>query len=344
MAGNRRQRLFAARKQRQRRGLLARRLGNDLEAALQRILRAFDHLEARFAAAEQMREQPFEVRVDGSKGFVQPCFAFAVELLNRTAKLQDALLKIVSLGREAFELLRHFGEIFVCLQIDAAKPFAITLDPGSSRRNHTGSWRTQRPVYIDRLPPCNATCPAGENIQGWLYHAEVGDYRAAWEAILADNPLPAIMGRACYHTCETACNRARIDEAVGIHAIERFLGDLAIREKWPAPPPAPSSGKRVLVVGGGASAVPDAAIVDAIRLLAETEGVFTEPAGGTTLAAAIDLVERGVIPRDESIVVCVTGNGYKTAEVMAGRLTEPVRLSRRFNDFEAWMEGRAAIA
>jgi NADPH-dependent glutamate synthase beta subunit-like oxidoreductase len=133
------------------------------------------------------------------------------------------------------------------------KPFAITLDPGSSRLNHTGSWRTQRPVYVDRLPPCNATCPAGENIQGWLYHAEVGDYRAAWEAILADNPLPAIMGRACYHTCETACNRARIDEAVGIHAIERFLGDLAIRERWPAPAPAPSSGKRVLVVGAGPS-------------------------------------------------------------------------------------------
>ena len=133
------------------------------------------------------------------------------------------------------------------------KPFAITLDPGSSRLNHTGSWRTQRPVYVDRLPPCNATCPAGENIQGWLGHAEVGDYRAAWEAILADNPLPAIMGRACYHTCETACNRARIDEAVGIHAVERFLGDLAIRQKWPAPPPAPSSGKRVLVVGAGPS-------------------------------------------------------------------------------------------
>ena len=110
----------------------------------------------------------------------------------------------------------------------------------------------------------------------------------------------------------------------------------------------PADGFQVLQAlrstGGGASAVPDAAIVDAIRLLAETEGVFTEPAGGTTLAAAIDLVERGVIPRDESIVVCVTGNGYKTAEVMAGRLTEPVRLSRRFNDFEAWMEGRAAIA
>ena len=51
------------------------------------------------------------------------------------------------------------------------KPFAITLDPGSSLANHTGTWRTMRPEYVDRLPPCNAACPAGENIQGWLFHA-----------------------------------------------------------------------------------------------------------------------------------------------------------------------------
>jgi threonine synthase len=79
--------------------------------------------------------------------------------------------------------------------------------------------------------------------------------------------------------------------------------------------------------------------VDAIRLLAETEGIFTEPAGGTTLAATIDLVNRGVIKPGESAVVCVTGNGYKTAEVVAGKLKEPVQLSRKFQDFEAWWAG-----
>jgi threonine synthase len=96
--------------------------------------------------------------------------------------------------------------------------------------------------------------------------------------------------------------------------------------------------------GGTGAAVSDSQIVDAIRLLAETEGIFTEPAGGTTLAAAIDLIARGVIPRDESIVVSVTGNGYKTSEVVADRLTAPVRLSRRFNDFEAWLESRLTSA
>ena len=84
------------------------------------------------------------------------------------------------------------------------KPFAITLDPGSSLANHTGSWRTMRPEYVDRLPPCNNACPAGENIQGWLYHAESGDYESAWRMLTQDNPMPAVMGRVCYHPCESS--------------------------------------------------------------------------------------------------------------------------------------------
>ncbi|MCB0871789.1 MAG: NAD(P)-binding protein [Thermoleophilia bacterium] len=138
------------------------------------------------------------------------------------------------------------------------KPFAITLDVGSSLANHTGSWRTERPVYVDRLPPCNAACPAGENIQAWLYHVEEGDYEAAWRVIMRDNPLPATMGRVCYHPCQTDCNRAQIDEAVGINAVERFLGDLAIREGWSVAPPEQESGKHVLVIGAGPSGLSSA--------------------------------------------------------------------------------------
>ena len=137
-----------------------------------------------------------------------------------------------------------------------SKPFAITLDVGSSRANKTGSWRTERPVYTDRLPPCNNACPAGENIQQWLYRAEdgaEGGYESAWRQIMADNPLPAVMGRVCYRPCETACNRAELDEAVGINSVERFLGDEAIKQGWTVPVDAPPSGKRVLVVGGGPS-------------------------------------------------------------------------------------------
>jgi NADPH-dependent glutamate synthase beta subunit-like oxidoreductase len=131
------------------------------------------------------------------------------------------------------------------------KPFAITLGVGSSLANKTGAWRTERPVYIDLLPPCNDVCPAGENAQRWLYHAEERDYEAAWRQIMADNPFPAIMGRVCYRPCQTACNRATLDEAVGINAVERFLGDEALQREWTVAVTAPSSGKRVLVVGAG---------------------------------------------------------------------------------------------
>ena len=133
------------------------------------------------------------------------------------------------------------------------KPFAITLDVGTSLVNRTGSWRTVRPNYVDRLPPCNHACPAGENVQAWLYHAEAGDYELAWRELVKNNPLPAIMGRVCYHPCEGACNRKDVDEAVGINSVERFLGDEALRRGWSFDKPAVSSGKRVLVVGAGPS-------------------------------------------------------------------------------------------
>jgi 2-oxoacid:acceptor oxidoreductase delta subunit (pyruvate/2-ketoisovalerate family) len=135
------------------------------------------------------------------------------------------------------------------------KPFAITLDVGTSEANKTGSWRTERAQYVDRLPPCNNACPAGEDIQGWLYEAEEGEggYERAWRKLTEDNPFPAIMGRVCYHPCENACNRGQLDEAVGIHSVERFLGDEGIRQGWAFEKPSERSGKSVLVIGAGPS-------------------------------------------------------------------------------------------
>ena len=131
------------------------------------------------------------------------------------------------------------------------QPFAITLNVDSSLANHTGSWRVERPQYVSLMPPCNNACPAGENIQNWLYIAEDGSYEQAWRALIAENPFPAIMGRVCYHPCQTACNRAQFDEAVGINSVERFLGDLAIEKGWKIEVNTPSSGFRVLIIGAG---------------------------------------------------------------------------------------------
>ena len=110
-----------------------------------------------------------------------------------------------------------------------------------------------RPLYVDRLPPCNHACPAGENVQAWLGAAQAGRYRDAWEILVRDNPMPAVHGRVCYHPCEDSCNRAELDEPVSIHAVERFLGDMALEEGWALGPDAPPSVKRVMVVGAGPS-------------------------------------------------------------------------------------------
>ena len=117
----------------------------------------------------------------------------------------------------------------------------------------TGAHRSRKPVYMDFLPPCNHACPAGEDIQAWLALAQEGNHEAAWQKLIEDNPFPAIHGRVCYHPCETACNRAYTDEEVSIHAVERFLGDLAMEKGWTPEFTAPSGGKKVLVIGGGPS-------------------------------------------------------------------------------------------
>ncbi|WP_296607182.1 NAD(P)-binding protein [Nocardioides sp.] len=134
-------------------------------------------------------------------------------------------------------------------------PFAITLDVGTSRANKTGSWRTELPTYVHNQPPCNQGCPAGEDVRTWLYEAEEGGdaYERAWRKIMEVNPFPAVMGRICYHPCETGCNRGQVDEAVGINSVERFLGDEALRQGWTVGVDQPSSGLRVLVVGAGPS-------------------------------------------------------------------------------------------
>ncbi len=133
------------------------------------------------------------------------------------------------------------------------QPADLTQPPDLTLERGTGPVRSQRPIYLDLLPPCNNACPAGENIQAWLAHAQAGRFREAWETLVRDNPMPAVHGRVCYHPCEDHCNRRQLDGTVSIHAVERFLGDLALQEGWAPALTAQPSGKRVLIIGGGPS-------------------------------------------------------------------------------------------
>lgn len=136
-----------------------------------------------------------------------------------------------------------------------SKPSADITRPAdlTGHGEGTGPVRSQRPVYQDFLPPCNSACPAGENIQAWLAQVQAGQYQQAWRTLMRDNPMPAVHGRVCYHPCESRCNREPLDGSVSIHAVERFLGDLALTEGWQIKPDLSPSGKRVLIVGAGPS-------------------------------------------------------------------------------------------
>lgn len=129
----------------------------------------------------------------------------------------------------------------------------MTQPPDLKVTSGTGPVRSKHPVYQDSLPPCNHACPAGENIQSWLSLVQEQRYEEAWQRLIENNPMPAIHGRVCYHPCESACNRLQVDQSVSIHAVERFLGDMALEQGWTPRITAPDSGKKVLVIGAGPS-------------------------------------------------------------------------------------------
>ena len=115
------------------------------------------------------------------------------------------------------------------------------------------------PTYVHRAPPCQGSCPAGEDIRGWLNIANgiekaPGDLswqQYAFNRLVIANPFPAIMGRVCPAPCETGCNRSAIEDHVGINAIEQYIGDYALQEGYKLPDAGTDTGKKVAVIGGG---------------------------------------------------------------------------------------------
>jgi 2-oxoacid:acceptor oxidoreductase delta subunit (pyruvate/2-ketoisovalerate family) len=130
---------------------------------------------------------------------------------------------------------------------------ALAASLASTLYNKTGSWRYMRPLYVDKMSPCNDACPAGEDIVGYLNLIRQGCYREGWELIMQENPFPGVCGRVCPHPCESQCNRTDLGGAIAIHVQERFLADWAY-EKGLRDIPSVSldpSAPSVAVVGSG---------------------------------------------------------------------------------------------
>lgn len=178
------------------------------------------------------------------------------------------------------------------------EPRDLTPVVDLTRERGTGPARSRIPVYRDLLPPCNHACPAGENIQGWLDEARAGRYRRAWEVLVRDNPLPSVHGRVCFHPCESHCNRQSLDAPVGIHAVERFLGDLAMEEGWPLPTDRPASGKRVLIVGAGPAGLSAAYHLARLGHAVEIRDAGSEPGGMMQFGIPAYRLPRGELQRE----------------------------------------------
>ncbi len=232
--------------------------------------------------------------------------------------------------------LRRFGNagcsgaVLVKPQFSMSNQQRDRTAPPDLRHGHAMSPPERRhPVYKDLLPPCNAGCPAGENIQLWLGHAQAGDYEKAWRTLVRDNPLPGVHGRVCYHPCESSCNRAEQDESVKIHAVERFLGDLARENRWQFVMERPPTGKRVLVVGAGPSGL--SAAYHLRRLGHDVEIKEAGPVAGGMLVFGIPAYR---LPRD------VLAQEVGRIEAMGVRMTfnhkvEDLLGERQRGDFNA---------
>jgi formate dehydrogenase beta subunit len=189
-----------------------------------------------------------------------------------------------------------------------------------TRAEGSGPVRYRHPVYVDLLPPCNHACPAGENVQAWLDLAQAGKYHRAWETLIRDNPMPGVHGRVCYHPCEDACNRRELDASVSIHAVERFLGDLAAAQGWQFKREHLATRKRILIVGAGPSGLSAAYHLARLGHTVEIREAGTVPGGlmhfGIPAYRLPREVLMGEIRRIEELGVKIALN-HKVEDVLA---------------------------
>jgi len=128
---------------------------------------------------------------------------------------------------------------------------SISISLGHMDWNKTGTWRTQRPYYENKTPPCSAVCPAGNDIVGFIQKITQEDFEGAWNLIKEENPFPGICGRVCFHPCESKCNRGSFDEPIAIHALERFVSEFATSLAEKKERPLARKKEKIAIIGSG---------------------------------------------------------------------------------------------
>lgn len=159
-------------------------------------------------------------------------------------------------------------------------PFLVSRSVASTASNKTGSWSFLQPSYADKTAPCSASCPCATDIPRVEMLLAQGSFAAAWRTILSENPLPGVCGRVCFHPCEAACNRAKLDQAVSINALERALADAARENGFSDElARAPAKGKRVAIAGSGPAGLAAAYFLTLLGYECEVFEAANEPGG-----------------------------------------------------------------
>ncbi len=137
------------------------------------------------------------------------------------------------------------------------------------------------PTYVHRTPPCQGSCPSGEDIRGWLQivrgiekpPADMSWQEYAFRRSTDANPFPAIMGRVCPAPCQDGCNRNEVEDFVGINSVEQYIGDHALDAQLSFEKPAHETGKKVAIIGGGVAGI---AAAYQLRRLGHGAAIFDE--------------------------------------------------------------------
>ncbi|MEX2610373.1 MAG: NAD(P)-binding protein [Gemmatimonadota bacterium] len=173
---------------------------------------------------------------------------------------------------------------------------AVAVSTTTTRVNLTGSWKYIRPVWRDRVAPCNAACPVGVDIEGYMNLLREGRDSEAIDLLLRENPLPAITGRVCDHPCETACNRCSLDEGVAVHAVERALGDAALA-RTQGEARARRNADRIAVIGSGPAGLSAAVFLTRLGYAVTILEAAPEPGGLLRLGIPPYRLPRDVLDR-----------------------------------------------
>ncbi|MGQ9509102.1 MAG: NAD(P)-binding protein [Thermodesulfobacteriota bacterium] len=178
----------------------------------------------------------------------------------------------------------------------------ISISLGPMDWNKTGAWRAQRPSYMDKTPPCNASCPVGNDIVSFIQKIIEEDFDGALRILKEENPLPGVCGRVCFHPCESRCNRSFFDEPIAIHALERFVADFGeIRERninnWN------EKGKaKIAIIGSGPSGLSCAYHLAKLHYSVTVFESFPLPGGMLRIGIPPYRLPREVLDREISMI------------------------------------------